>query len=62
MECRNSALCLFDQQAFQTDVQDNRIVEYHPINSIQGGVPIEFKIHGAASDDDPKAAPLICGF
>ena len=50
MECRNSALCIFDKQAVQTDVMANRLVDYHPINSIQGSVPIEFHIPGTADE------------
>lgn len=50
MECRNSALCVFDKQAVQTDVLSNKLVDYHPVNSIQGTVPIEFFIPGSADE------------
>ena len=46
MQCRNSALCLFDKQPYQSDILSNTIVEYYPRNSISGDVPIEFDIKG----------------
>ena len=48
--CHNTALCIFDKQVTQTDIQKNTEVPYHPINSINGNVPIEFLVPGVADD------------
>lgn len=50
MECRNSALCVFDKQAVQTDVLKSTVVEYHPINTLTGDAPIDFEVPGSGDD------------
>ena len=49
MECKNSAFCLFDQQAIQTDIISSNIVDYHPRTAENAG-PIEFLIPGSSDD------------
>ena len=50
MECRNSALCVFDKPSFQTDILKTTYVEYFPVSTIDSEGPIEFFIPGAADD------------
>ena len=50
MECKHSALCIFDKPAVQTDIQRNNVVDYYPISSITGGGPIEFHIPGNSEE------------
>lgn len=45
--CMNSALCIFDAQPMQTDIISSKIVDYHPINNIEGSdIPIQFDVAG----------------
>ena len=50
MECKNSALCIFDKQATQTDIIRNSVIDYFPVTSISAGGPIEFHIPGSTED------------
>ena len=50
MECKHSALCIFDKPAVQTDIQRNNVVDYYPISSIAGGGPIEFHFPGNSEE------------
>ena len=50
MECKNSALCIFDRQATQTDIIKSYVSDYFPITSITAGGPIEFHIPGNTED------------
>ena len=49
MECKNSSLCLFDQQAVQTDITSFRIEDIHPRTAENSG-PTEFLIHGSSDE------------
>ena len=50
MECRNSALCVFDKPGYQTDILKTTYVEYFPVSSVDSEGPIEFLVPGAADD------------
>ena len=50
MECKNSALCIFDKPPTQTDIIKNYVTDYFPITSISSGGPIEFHIPGNTED------------
>ena len=50
MECANSALCLFDKEPFQTDIQNSFDVNYYPLSALGGGNPIEFHIPGTVEE------------
>ena len=50
MECKNSALCLFDEQDVQTDIIGNSCVDYHPTTSLTSGGPIEFFVPGSTDE------------
>ena len=50
VQCHNSALCVFDQQAVQSDILKTYIVDYYPNNSIDGEAPIEYEINGPLTD------------
>ena len=50
MDCKNSALCIFDEPDLQTDVIKNGITDYYPITSISSGGPIEFHIPGNSEE------------
>ena len=50
MECKTSALCIFDKEAIQTDIIKNSIVDYFPVSSINGSGPIEFHVPGNTED------------
>ena len=51
MECKNSALCIFDKQPIQTDIERSYVEPYYPISgpSSSGG-PLEFHIEGNTED------------
>ena len=49
MECKNSSLCLFDQQAVQSDILSSQVVDYHPRTAENAG-PIEFVIPGSTEE------------
>lgn len=50
MNCKNSALCIFDKQHTQTDIVKNYTVDYYPVTSISSGGPIEFHVPGNTED------------
>ena len=50
MECKNTALCIFDKQPTQTDIIKSYVSDYFPITSISAGGPIEFHIPGNTED------------
>ena len=50
MEVKNSALCIFDQPAVQTDIVKNIITDYFPLTSVSTGGPIEFYISGSSEE------------
>ena len=50
MSCKSTALCLFDEQEVQMDITGNIVNDYHPMNTITPGAPIEFQILGTADD------------
>ena len=50
MECKTSALCLFDEQAVQGDIIGNTLVDYHPLTSLTSGGPIEFVVPGTVDE------------
>ena len=50
MECKNTALCVFDKQATQTDILKSYVSDYFPITSISSGGPIEFHVPGNTED------------
>ena len=50
MECKNSALCIFDKSPTQTDIIKSYVSDYFPVTSIATGGPIEFHIPGNTED------------
>ena len=50
MEVKNSALCLFDKPAVQTDFIRNQTVDYYPLTNVESGGPIEFTIPGSSEE------------
>lgn len=50
MEVKNSALCIFDQPAVQTDIVKNITSDYYPLTSVSSGGPIEFHIPGSTEE------------
>ena len=50
MECKNSALCLFDKPAILTDIQRRYTVDYYPISTVTSNAPIEYYIPGNSED------------
>ena len=50
METKNSALCIFDKQATQTDILKSAVREYFPITSLSSGGPIEFHVPGNSEE------------
>lgn len=50
MEVKNSALCLFDKPAVQTDILKNQVVDYYPLTNVSAGGPIEFTIPGSSEE------------
>ena len=50
MDCKSTALCLFDEKLVQSDIISNTLVDYHPKTSITGGGPIEFEIPGSPDE------------
>ena len=50
MSCKSTALCLFDDQDVQMDITGNVINDFHPLNTITPGAPIEFQILGTPDD------------
>ena len=50
MECKNSALCIFDKLHTQTDIIKSSVTDYFPITSISSNGPIEFHIPGNTED------------
>ena len=50
MEVKNSALCIFDKPAVQTDFIKNQTVDYYPLSNITSNGPIEFTIPGSGEE------------
>ena len=50
MTCKNSALCLFDEQDVQMDIVGNTVTDFHPLNPLSQFAPIEFLIRGTPDD------------
>ena len=50
MECKNSALCIFDKPGVLTDTQRSYFVDYYPVNTLSSDGPIEFVIPGSSED------------
>ena len=52
MECKNSALCIFDKQPIQTDIEHSYVEPYYPISGAnsRGSDPLEFHIEGNTED------------
>ena len=50
MEVKNTALCIFDQPAVQTDVTKNILCDYYPLTSVTSGGPIEFHVPGSSEE------------
>jgi len=50
MDCKSSALCIFDEQDVQTDVLGSTIVDYYPLTSLSAGGPIEFHVPGSSDE------------
>ena len=50
MDCKNSALCIFDSPGVLTDIKRSYMVDYYPINSLKDNAPIEFVIPSSAED------------
>ena len=50
MECKNSALCIFDKPPTQTDIIKSYVSDYFPVTSITAGGPIEFHVPGNTED------------
>ena len=50
MECKSSALCIFDDHAVQTDIIGNVVTGYYPLTSLSAGGPIEFHIPGTVDE------------
>ena len=50
MSCKSSALCLFDEQDVQMDIINTIVTDFHPLNTITSGSPIEFQILGTPDD------------
>ncbi|MEL6930968.1 MAG: hypothetical protein AAFO95_20430, partial [Cyanobacteria bacterium J06600_6] len=50
MEVKNSALCIFDQPAVQTDIVKNILTDYFPLTSVSTSGPIEFYIPGSSEE------------
>lgn len=50
MTCKSSALCLFDEKDVQMDITGTVVTDYHPINTLTAGAPIEFQILGTSDD------------
>ena len=50
MECKNSALCIFDKPGVLTDIQRSHVVDYYPVNTLSSDGPIEFIIGGSTED------------
>ena len=50
MSCKSTALCLFDKQDVQMDIVSTTVTDYHPLNTIVPGSPIEFRILGTPEE------------
>ena len=50
MECKNSALCIFDKLPTQTDIVKSAVLDYFPITSLSSNGPIEFHIQEDTND------------
>lgn len=50
MEVKNTALCIFDKPAVQTDFIKSQTVDYYPLTNVSSGGPIEFTIPGSSEE------------
>ena len=50
MDCKSSALCIFDEQDVQTDITGTTVVDYYPLTSLSAGGPIEFHVPGSTDE------------
>ena len=50
MECKSSALCIFDEQDVQTDIIGNIVTDYYPLTSLAAKGPIEFHVPGTVDE------------
>jgi hypothetical protein len=59
-ECAKSELDLFSAPATQTAIESGIYVEYHPISSLIGGVPIEFDVNASGDDYLDLSNSFLC--
>ena len=50
MDCKNSALCLFDKPGVLTDILRKHTVDFHPVSTLSSNGPIEFVVPGTNED------------
>ena len=50
MECKNSALCIFDKPGVLTDILRKHTVDFYPVSTLSSSGPIEFVIPGTSED------------
>ena len=51
MDCKSSALCIFDKPGVLSDIQRSYVVDYYPINTLSStNAPIEFVIPESTED------------
>jgi len=49
-ECITNSMDLFSVPPIQKSVENGKYVDYHPINTINNGSPIEFEIPAAGKE------------
>ena len=50
MDCKNSALCIFDKKGILSDIQRSYVVDHYPVSTLSSDGPIEFSIPGSSED------------
>ena len=50
MDCKTSALCIFDKPGVLTDIQRSYNVDYYPVSTLSSDAPIEFVIPSSSED------------
>ena len=50
MDCKTSALCLFDKKGVLSDIRRSYVVDYYPVSSLTSDGPIEILIPGSSED------------
>lgn len=50
MKCANTATLIFDKPGVVSNIQRSYVVDYHPLNTLSSGGPIEFIIPGSSED------------